>query len=151
MIRRKITIEEHGDKTVAKFYCNDKLVRTRVACCNPNDNFDFAIGAKLALERLFEKIDWNAFKNTNLGIIVNKCNFKSFINECGEHGMFFNPSKDFNPFDVEMPFFIRLMLSLARENGETVLDNEFVILFEDNSLSFSPVVPNMKTIKYEAV
>lgn len=151
MIRRKITIEEHGDKTVAKFYCNDKLVRTRVAHCNPNDNFDFAIGAKLALERLFEKIDWNAFKNTNLGIIVNKCNFKSFIDECGEHGLFFNGNKDLNPFDTEMVFLITLMCNFVRENRETILDDELVILFKDNSLKFTPFVPDMKTIKYEAV
>lgn len=45
----QITITRHGDKVVAK-YGN----KVGVAKCSPEDEFNFEVGAKLALERLFE-------------------------------------------------------------------------------------------------
>lgn len=48
--QEQITITRHGDKVVAKF--GEKV---GVAKCNPEDEFNFEVGAKLALERLFEK------------------------------------------------------------------------------------------------
>lgn len=45
----QITITRHGDKVVAKF--GEKV---GVAKCSPEDEFNFEVGAKLALERLFE-------------------------------------------------------------------------------------------------
>ncbi len=44
----KITIERYGNKVVAKWG-----KRTGVAKCNPEDKFDFATGALLAFDRLF--------------------------------------------------------------------------------------------------
>lgn len=47
--QEQITITRHGDKVVAKF--GEKV---GVAKCSPEDEFNFEVGAKLALERLFE-------------------------------------------------------------------------------------------------
>lgn len=46
---KPITIIRHGHKVVAKY--GEKV---GVAKCNPEDEFNFEVGAKLALERLFE-------------------------------------------------------------------------------------------------
>lgn len=48
-LAEQITITRHGHKVVAKY--GDKV---GVAKCNPEDEFNFEVGAKLALERLFE-------------------------------------------------------------------------------------------------
>lgn len=62
----KIEIERDGNNVVAKAYtkinipwCDgdvyyDSLVGEASATCGPNDIFDFKIGAKLALDRLYE-------------------------------------------------------------------------------------------------
>ena len=50
LVNGEITIKQYGNKVVAKY--GDK---TAVARCNPKDEFNFEIGAKLAFERLFEK------------------------------------------------------------------------------------------------
>lgn len=47
--QEQITITRHGHKVVAKY--GEKV---GVAKCNPEDEFNFEVGAKLALERLFE-------------------------------------------------------------------------------------------------
>ena len=53
----KIVITTDGNKTLARLYENDKVVRTAEAKCNPEDTFDFETGAKLAFERLMKKKD----------------------------------------------------------------------------------------------
>ena len=47
--QEQITITRHGNKVVAKY--GEKI---GVAKCSPEDEFNFEVGAKLALERLFE-------------------------------------------------------------------------------------------------
>lgn len=47
-LAEQITITRHGDKVVAKY--GEKV---GVAKCSPEDEFNFEVGAKLALERLF--------------------------------------------------------------------------------------------------
>lgn len=49
----KIVITTDGNKTLARLYENNKVVRTAEAKCSPN----FETGAKLAFERLIEKKD----------------------------------------------------------------------------------------------
>lgn len=49
ILKEKITIERYGNKVVAKWG-----KRTGVAKCNPEDSFDFFIGATLAFERLMQ-------------------------------------------------------------------------------------------------
>lgn len=50
----KIVITSDGRETVAKWYDAQKLVKTSVARCNPQDEFNLLTGAKLAVERLGE-------------------------------------------------------------------------------------------------
>lgn len=53
----KILITVDGDKTLARLYENNKIIKTAEARCYPEDEFDFETGAKLAFERLFEIVD----------------------------------------------------------------------------------------------
>lgn len=49
---QKIVITTDGKETLARLYEGDKVIKSATAKCNPGDTFDFAIGAKLAFERL---------------------------------------------------------------------------------------------------
>ena len=51
----KIVITADGKTTTAKRYEGNKVVKTAEAKCHPDDKFDFAIGAKLACDRLLEE------------------------------------------------------------------------------------------------
>lgn len=51
----KVVITTDGKTTTAKMYEGTKLLKTAKSKCSPEDTFDFAIGAKLALERVIEK------------------------------------------------------------------------------------------------
>ena len=53
----KIVITSDGKTTLARLYENGKVTRTAEAKCSPSDKFDFAVGAKLAFERLNEKTE----------------------------------------------------------------------------------------------
>lgn len=49
----KIVITTDGKTTTAKLYDGKKFIKTATAKCSPEDEFDFRIGAELAVERLF--------------------------------------------------------------------------------------------------
>lgn len=51
-VEQKIVITTDGKTTTAKLYDGKKIIETAEAKCSPSDKFDFAIGAKLAFERL---------------------------------------------------------------------------------------------------
>ena len=53
--RLKVVITTDGKTTTAKMYEGKKLLKTAASKCITGDTFDFAIGAKLALERVTEK------------------------------------------------------------------------------------------------
>ena len=53
----KIVITTDGNKTLARLYENNEVIRTAEAKCSPEDTFDFETGAKLAFERLMKKKD----------------------------------------------------------------------------------------------
>lgn len=53
----KIVITTDGKATLARLYENGKVTKTAEAKCSPDDKFDFAVGAKLAFERLNEKTE----------------------------------------------------------------------------------------------
>lgn len=56
----KVVITTDGVTTTATLYSRNTKVRTATAKCSPDDEFDFAVGAKLAMERLYpEKIETN--------------------------------------------------------------------------------------------
>lgn len=48
----KIVITTDGKTTLARLYDGKKIIKTAEAKCHPEDEFDFAIGANLAFERL---------------------------------------------------------------------------------------------------
>lgn len=49
---RKIVITTDGKKTLARLYESDKVIKSAVAKCSPEDDFCFETGAKLAFDRL---------------------------------------------------------------------------------------------------
>ena len=51
----KIVITTDGKTTLVRLYENGKVTKTAEAKCSPSDKFDFAVGAKIAFERLNEK------------------------------------------------------------------------------------------------
>lgn len=53
--RLKVIITTDGKTTTAKMYEGKKVLKTAKTQCSPEDTFDFAVGAKLALERVTEK------------------------------------------------------------------------------------------------
>lgn len=55
----KIVITHDGKTTTATKYCGDGSKVTATARCAPEDEFNFEVGAKLALERLDEKVNDN--------------------------------------------------------------------------------------------
>lgn len=52
----KIVIIRDGNKVTAKYYKGDKTVSAE-AKCSPEDEFNFEIGAKLAMDRAIEKME----------------------------------------------------------------------------------------------
>lgn len=54
-IEEKLIIYRENNKTIAKYYKDDKTV-TAEAKCAPEDEFDFEYGAKLAMDRAIEKM-----------------------------------------------------------------------------------------------
>lgn len=55
VVEDKIVITHDGKTTTATKYCGDGSKVTATARCAPEDEFNFEVGAKLALERLDEK------------------------------------------------------------------------------------------------
>lgn len=50
-----VSIHFHGRLTVAELYKNGKVVKVENARCNPKDTYSRGEGARIAVERLFEK------------------------------------------------------------------------------------------------
>lgn len=51
----KIVITSDGEKTLARLYDGNKIIKTATAKCSPDDDFDFETGATIAFDRLFDK------------------------------------------------------------------------------------------------
>lgn len=51
----KIVITTDGVTTLARLYDGSKVIKSAEAKCSPKDTFDFAVGAKLAYDRLMEE------------------------------------------------------------------------------------------------
>lgn len=52
-VDQKIVITVNGNETLARLYDGKNVVKSATAKCSPDDEFDFEVGAKLAIERLF--------------------------------------------------------------------------------------------------
>lgn len=71
----KIVITTDGRITTAKLYRHGEPTLKAVATCSPEDTFDFAIGAKLALDRLIDAVNNPQIQVGDLVRVVNtsKC------------------------------------------------------------------------------
>lgn len=52
---KKIVITSDGEKTLARLYDGNKVIKTATAKCSPDDKFSFETEAKIAFDGLFEK------------------------------------------------------------------------------------------------
>ena len=56
-IDRIVITKNDLNEVLLRAYSNDEIVEKTIAKCNPNDIFDFNIGAKLAVDRLYDGYD----------------------------------------------------------------------------------------------
>lgn len=60
-VQPKITISYDNTVTTATLFdTDDSVAETGIATCNPSDKFDFVFGAKLAMERMYDKMKFEA-------------------------------------------------------------------------------------------
>ena len=109
----KIIITRKGNKTYAKRYVNNTVVEKALARCNPVDEFDFNIGAKIAFDRLLgieastvnETEDmWKLFVEHKVSVHVTRENIMDFLRECEKRGFKWRTCQkatEESPFDYE--------------------------------------------------
>jgi len=67
LVNEEITITRKGNKTIATFK-NGGIVKTAQARCCPDDTFNFAVGAQIALDRLLSQVEFKPY------LFCTKCN-----------------------------------------------------------------------------
>ena len=145
---QKIVITYDGKTTTAKLFDGKQVIKTATARCCPSDEFDFNIGASIALERLTGQIlgktdnalfDWNGFKDGKFDVVVTRDSIDRFLEECDAHEIAhaddmratdFNPIKD---IDTLSPF-AKVML---RKIFDVDLFNECSFEVEGGKLLYS--------------
>ena len=123
--KEKISITRYDNKVVAK-YGN----KVGVAKCNPEDEFNFEIGAKLAFDRLFYREDYVKVIN-NLGYIGKETDITAPFNEklyVGDVVEIFNIYTNKNcgmcfVCEDEDDFFVMGLKSDKFKNGISILNN----------------------------
>lgn len=143
----KIVITTDGKTTTAKMYDGKEVVKTAIAKCSPEDEFDFETGAKIAFDRLFVKpeeksFDWDAFKNAQFLVQVTADNFESFVKAAEKHGCFFKNHENPNPFkDEKMMNLLRFSSFIFEVSGfdtkQTAPNNAVFISYKCNKLLFA--------------
>lgn len=147
----KVVILRNGDTVTATQYVDGEKRGTGVAKCGPEDAFDFAFGAKLALERLLgeskgvakTRFDWFTFGDGKISVQVNRETINDFLEYCEEKGFFWGSGKQatkMNPFviyDDIVKKFGRMLLRLSNcEPKENVW-----ISVDEGKLCFETDVP----------
>ena len=140
----KIVITTDGKTTTAKMYDGKEVVKTAIAKCSPEDEFDFETGAKIAFDRLFVKpekksFDWDAFKNDEFFVQVTADNFESFVKAAEKHGCLFHNNDKVNPFkDTKfmnvLLFYLFIFEVDTADKKQTAPDNSVFIGYRDNAL-----------------
>lgn len=76
---QKIVITSDGETTTAKLYDGKKIVKTAVAKCSPEDEFNFETGAVIAFNRLAVKANESEEKllNTKFCVVEGDDTFKT--------------------------------------------------------------------------
>lgn len=145
----KIVITTDGKTTTAKMYDGKKVVKTAIAKCSPEDEFDIMTGTMIALSRLFdsairflEPFDWDAFKNDELFVQVTKDNFDEFIEEAEKHDCFFHNNNKVNPFKypnlMKTLFYALFLFEVSgADKKQTAPDNSVFIGYKDNAIRFT--------------
>jgi hypothetical protein len=102
----KIEIIIKGRKTIAKKFVNGKVVNKGTARCHPNDEFNFEVGSRIAIERL-------------LGL-----NFE--VKKEEKENKFFKKHETLG-FDTDM--IKKGQIMVIRKNYEHLLDSEKICLY----------------------
>ncbi len=144
LVERKVVITYVENMTIAKCYENGKCVKTSVAKCSPEDTFDFAIGAKIAFNRLFGFVepildttfDWESFKKGEICVLCNEDNYKDFLEAAEENGCNIgNHGDDLFEYQIGVK---KIFDSLLKCKYEFLLDNEIIFTCEENVVKLSP-------------
>lgn len=142
----KIVITNDGKTTTAKMYDGKEVVKTAIAKCSPEDEFDIMTGTMIAFSRLFdadirfvEPFDWDAFKNDEVFVQVTKDNFDEFIEEAEKHGCLFKNHENPNPFKDEKLMFSLYVTSkyLVKPGDFFALKGTVLIGYKCNELRFT--------------
>lgn len=149
LVNDEITITRHGNKVVAKY--GKKVGVTK---CSPEDEFNFAVSAKLAFNRLMEFVeptlestndfDWDGFKAEKFFVKCTKDNFDSFIAEAKKHDCRFVPDENFNTFATGAMCTVKLFMELS--GLKTVDENEVLVIFSDEKLFVDVAIPSDRNI-----
>lgn len=99
---KKIVITSDGVETLARLYENGKVVKKATAKCNPEDTFDFNVGAKLAFERLTEPAAEKKEEYYNGKVVCVKANSNPGIYTAGKIYQFVD-GRFVDDTGVEMP------------------------------------------------
>jgi hypothetical protein len=145
----KIVITTDGKTTTAKMYDGKEVVKTAIAKCSPEDEFDFERGALIAFSRLVNcdyrlandtnSFDWDAFKNDEFFVQVTADNYESFVKEAEKHGCFFKNHENPNPFkDEKLMFSLRITSKYFVKPGDFFATLDTVLIgYKDNVLKFT--------------
>lgn len=129
---QRIVITTDGKATIARLYNGRNVVKFSESRCSPEDVFDFATGAKIAVDRLLgehheesnESLDWKAFKAGKIAVKVTKDNYKEFVKAARKHGCDWFDGNDFNPFKSGLSTLIRVFVDTNIEQNEIYITAE---------------------------
>lgn len=142
----KVVILRNGTTVTATQYVDGEKCGTGVAKCSPEDEFDFAFGAKLALERLFGEVesafDWIRFANGEVSVQVNRKTIYDFLENCEKHDFEWGSGKratKSNPFDTYDNLY-RFTKTFIRSLNCEPKENIWISIYEGN-LAFETDLP----------
>lgn len=132
---KHIEIAADGKKVFAKIIEGNKVVKTGVAKCSPEDEFDFETGAKIAFERLFpKKFDWEMFKLGKFAIALDtRKKYDDFMKLCKLHGIKWRSGHEADKND----YFTKHeeATAVCCWGGERVLEYSGVDFYKENGIT----------------
>lgn len=122
----KVVILTNGKTVTARMFKGNEIEKEAQANCSPSDTFDFGIGAKLAIERLFEKKhEWKeVHRRAKIGEYVR-------INQnCGGYTFAFDPCGIYKVERIGDPLIGGSLPHLRSKDGRLLsfTDDEYVVL-----------------------
>lgn len=144
----RIEITQDNRKVVARKIRGDKVIAKASVNCNPEDEFDFDTGAKLAIERLFATSNetnetndvWDNFIAGKIQVQVNRDNICEFLEKCEKRGLMWkddtpaskmNPFINYDNFDEEGKFLAFLFDAVPKENIFIIYKNNALVWDND--------------------